>query len=113
MAQKYVVQVIDDLDGTELDQSDVRQIRFGLDGRSYVIDLSSTNAKGLHDAFAPYADAARRDQGAGRAAASAKPTGAGRKDLDQVREWANTNGHTVSDRGRIPNSILEAYDSVR
>ena len=111
MAQKYVVQVIDDLDGTELDQTDVQEVRFGLDGRSYVIDLSTSNAKGLRDAFAPYADAARRDQVAGRAVASTKPTGGGRKDLDQVREWANANGHTVSNRGRVPNSVLEAYDN--
>jgi len=111
MAQKYVVQVIDDLDGTELDPSDVQEVRFGLDGRSYVIDLSTNNATGLRDALAPYADAARRDQAAGRAVSSAKPTGGGRKDLDQVRQWANANGHTVSNRGRVPNSVLEAYDN--
>jgi len=112
VAQKYVVQVIDDLDGTELDPTDVREVHFGLDGRSYVIDLSTTNANRLRDALSPYADAARRDQIAGRTAAAPAPARSGRKDLDQVREWANANGHTVSNRGRIPNAVLEAYDST-
>lgn len=112
MAQKYVVQVIDDLDGTELDRDDVEEVHFGLEGRSYVIDLSKANATKLRDTLSRYVDAARRDQGAGRAASVTKSAGGGRKDLDRVREWANANGHTVSARGRIPNSVLQAYDSA-
>lgn len=30
-------------------------------------------------------------------------------DLAAVRAWARENGYTVSDRGRVPNSILAAY----
>ncbi|MBQ9918656.1 MAG: Lsr2 family protein, partial [Microbacterium sp.] len=33
-------------------------------------------------------------------------------DLAAVREWARANGHTVSDRGRIPASVLEAYGAA-
>ena len=29
--------------------------------------------------------------------------------LAEVRTWANANGHTVADRGRIPQSVIEAY----
>jgi hypothetical protein len=29
-----------------------------------------------------------------------------------IREWARTNGHPVSDRGRIPATILEAYEKA-
>jgi hypothetical protein len=43
-------------------------------------------------------------------------TGAGRRlrplrrtDTAAVREWARANGHTVSDRGRIPAHIREAF----
>ena len=110
MAQKYVVQVIDDLDGTELNRDDVEEVHFGLEGRSYVIDLSKTNATKLRDTLGRYADAARRDQVAGRVAPSPKSS-AGRKDLYQVREWANTNGHPVSSRGRVPKTVLDAYDA--
>lgn len=113
VAQKYVVQVVDDLDGTELDRSDVEEIHFSLDGRAYLIDLSTSNATRFRDVLTPYTDAARRDQATtrptGRGAAAPRPTG--RKDLDQVRAWANQNGYTVSTRGRVPTAVLEAYDA--
>lgn len=111
MAQKYLVQVIDDLDGTELDRDDVEEVRFGLDGAAYVIDLSKTNANTLRTALSRYTDAARRDQAASRTTTKPRTTGSGRKDLDQVRQWANSNGYTVSSRGRIPTTVLEAYDA--
>ena len=114
MAQKYVVQVIDDLDGTELAGDDVEQVRFSLDGVAYVIDLSQANADALRGAFGRYTDAARRDQAVARGGSSGKsaaPRAGGRKDLEQVRAWANENGHTVSSRGRVPNAVLEAYDA--
>ena len=114
MAQKYVVQVIDDLDGTELEGDDVEQVRFSLDGVAYVIDLSQENAEKLRGAFGPYTDAARRDQAVTRSSTSGKgatPRAEGRKDLEQVRAWANDNNYTVSTRGRVPNAVLEAYDA--
>lgn len=114
MAQKYVVQVIDDLDGTELAGDDVEAVHFGLDGSAYVIDLSRGNAAGLRDAFARYTDVARREQAAGRAQAPGRtstPRAEGRKDLEQVRAWANEHGHAVSGRGRVPNAVLAAYDA--
>jgi hypothetical protein len=33
----------------------------------------------------------------------------GALDTAAVRQWARANGHTVSDRGRIPGHILEAF----
>lgn len=112
VAQKYVVQVIDDLDGTELDAGDVEEVRFGLDGTAYVIDLSRDNAGTLRSTLTRYTDAARRDQVATRpTTTNPRTTGSGRKDLDQVRQWANANGYTVSSRGRIPSAVLEAYDA--
>jgi hypothetical protein len=45
--------------------------------------------------------------------ATAKTPGRGRGALDTaaVREWARAHGHTVSDRGRIPRRILEAFSA--
>jgi Lsr2 len=43
------------------------------------------------------------------AAAKSRRRGRGALDAAAVREWARTNGHTVSDRGRIPGHILEAF----
>lgn len=51
-------------------------------------------------AAAPAARAARRSGRSGRAAAP---------DVKAVRAWARTNGFQVSDRGRIPNTVVSAY----
>jgi hypothetical protein len=58
----------------------------------------------------------RRRTGGARSATkaanrAAKSRRGGRSALDTaaVREWARANGHTVSDRGRIPGHILEAF----
>ena len=40
MAQKVTVSLVDDLDGSEAEES----VEFGLDGATYQIDLSSKNA---------------------------------------------------------------------
>ncbi|MBO0851506.1 MAG: Lsr2 family protein, partial [Pseudonocardia sp.] len=59
MAQKVTVSLIDDLDGNKADET----VEFGLDGKSYEIDLSSGNAGKLRDALADYVAAARRPGG--------------------------------------------------
>jgi len=39
--------------------------------------------------------------------------GATRKsDLAAIRSWANQNGYKVSDRGRVPAAVVEAYDAA-
>lgn len=30
-------------------------------------------------------------------------------DTKAIRDWARTNGYDVSDRGRIPSDVMEAY----
>jgi hypothetical protein len=47
MAQKVLVSLVDDLDGTEAEGT----VEFGLDGVSYQIDLSTDNAEELRDAL--------------------------------------------------------------
>jgi hypothetical protein len=34
-----------------------------------------------------------------------------RLDLQEIRDWAKSNGHDVSDRGRIPAGVVAAYDA--
>jgi nucleoid-associated protein Lsr2 len=43
---------------------------------------------------------------------TAKPVRSGREETHAIREWARQNGHKVSERGRIPKSILEAYQAA-
>lgn len=108
MVQKYVVELLDDIDGTEATDT----ITFALDGVSYAIDLSEANAEKLRDALRPYVSAARKaDAGARTSKPRAAKSGA-KQDLSVVREWANANGHQVSARGRIPASVTEAYEAA-
>ena len=54
MATKHVTHLIDDLDGSVLEDGAGKTVSFSVDGRAYEIDLSKDNASKLLDAFAPY-----------------------------------------------------------
>jgi len=109
MAQRVNIVLEDDLDGSEADET----VTFALDGVTYEIDLNAKNAAALRDSLAQYVGHARRAAGrrpAGRPAASSR--GTGKRDLADVREWARSNGHQVSDRGRISAEVQAAYDKA-
>lgn len=114
MAQKIQVLLVDDLDGGTATET----VSFGLDGSGYEIDLSADNANKLREALAPYVGHARRaSRGTARPGTTTRPArgGGARIDREQtqaIREWARKNGHKVSERGRIPSSIVEAYNSA-
>lgn len=111
MAKKHITQVIDDLDGSVLDNGTT--VRFSLDGRAYEIDLSDANAQKLRDAFAPFISAGRSlgsPVSSGRRTSRSRPDSG--RDLADVRSWAEKNGHAINNRGRISTSILEAYDAA-
>jgi hypothetical protein len=111
MAQKIQVLLVDDLDGGDADET----VSFALDGATYEIDLSSSNAAKLRDALASYVGHARRlSRGSSRPGSSVRGGLRARVDREQtqaIREWARKNGHQVSERGRIPATILDAYNS--
>ncbi len=114
MAKKTITILTDDLDGTELPAGS-RSTRFALDGVEYEIDLSAENARALADALSPYISAARRVGGTARAAASRPRSRAPRGDAERlaaIRAWAQGNGYTVGDRGRIKAEIVEAYEAA-
>ncbi|MCC3281677.1 MULTISPECIES: histone-like nucleoid-structuring protein Lsr2 [Arthrobacter] len=107
MAQKVKIILVDDVDGGSADET----VRFGLDGSQYEIDLSTDNAKNLRAALKPYVDAGRKTGGrTGRP----RGTGASRSnEAAQIREWARSNGYTVSERGRVNSEIIEAYRAAQ
>lgn len=111
MATRHIEQIIDDLDGSVLDDDEAKRVSFAIDGRQYEIDLSTENARMLSAAFAPFVDAARRT-GSLPAASPRRASTASGIDLSAVRTWARSNGHTVSDRGRVPSSIIEAFKAA-
>ena len=106
------VYLVDDLDGSE---NDVSTVTFTLDGKDYEIDLSAGNADRLRGKLAKFTDAASpvRTKGAPtqRNSRAALPR-TSRDQTQAVRDWARSNGHEVSDRGRISRSIQEAFDAA-
>ena len=107
MAQRVQYMLVDDIDGTEAAES----VSFSLDGVSYEIDLTASNAKKLRHDMSTWVGHARRSGGR-KSSRKAGAAGARRGDLGAVREWARKNGHQVSDRGRISAGILAAYDKA-
>ena len=105
MAQKVHITLEDDLDGGDATET----VSFGLDGRSYEIDLNDKNAAALRDAVARYVAAARRGGSRGTAAKRRTQMGTSAR---EIRDWARSNGHKVPDRGRIPADIREAFEAA-
>lgn len=107
MAKRIVHQLIDDIDGTLLEDGAGETLRFSLDGTAYEIDLSSGNADALRAAIRPYIDAGRRVSTA--ATGAARKRSARSSEPGRIRAWAAENGYTVSERGRVPAPVVEAY----
>ncbi|MGW5455741.1 histone-like nucleoid-structuring protein Lsr2 [Nocardia sp. NPDC003979] len=114
MVRKVVVTLIDDFDGTSAAEETVT---FGIDGHSYEIDLSETNATKLRNTFeqwVPYARRTGRTKTVSHRNTTTTPTArtGRRNDLAAIRAWAIANGHAVSTRGRIASEIIAAYDKA-
>lgn len=110
MASRTLIELIDDLDGSPAAET----VTFAVDGVTYEIDLNDPNAAQLREDINRWTEHGRRV--GGRRARTAKPstatTSSRKRDLGAVREWAKANGHKVSDRGRVPQPILDAYDAA-
>lgn len=110
VAKQTTVTLVDDLDGSQADE----QVEFAVDGRAYEIDLSAANSARLREALAPFVSAARRAGGRRRSSGSPAPAAPARPSSDReqnqaIREWAQQQGMKISERGRIPSNVLEAY----
>jgi hypothetical protein len=106
MAQKITVALEDDLDGGPADET----VRFGIGGTEYEIDLSKRNAATFRRKLAPFIEHARK---AGRGARR-RPgrTASSRERSADIRAWAKDQGIGVSERGRIPASVVEQYEAT-
>jgi len=107
MAQQLISTLVDDIDGTEADET----ISFALDGTSYEIDLSEKNAKALRKALGHWTERARTS---GRPARTRQRlASAGDSRNAEIRAWAHSNGHDVPARGRIPQRVVAAFDAAQ
>lgn len=106
MAQKVHITLEDDLDGGDATET----VSFGLDGKTYEIDLNDKNAAALRNALAGYVAGARRS--GGRTTTAAKRRTQVGTSAREIRDWARSNGHKVPDRGRIPADVRDAFESA-
>lgn len=112
MAQKTLIQLVDDLDGASLSDSEGKTVTFALEGVSYEIDLSQAHVDELSKALAPYVAAARK-VGGRKGAARTSGAKSDPAELQKIRDWAGKNGHTVSSRGRISAAVRDAYNAAQ
>lgn len=115
MARRIVHQLVDDIDGSVLEVGEGETVHFSLNGTSYEIDLNAAHAEELRAALEPYISAGRR-AGSGSSAssrsASSKKRSARNPEVAAIRAWANENGYSLSERGRIPAPVLDAYKAA-
>ncbi|SDT75460.1 histone-like nucleoid-structuring protein Lsr2 [Actinoplanes derwentensis] len=112
MAKQIIHKLVDDIDGVDADET----VKFALDGIQYEIDLSEKNAAKLREVFEPYQKAGTKVARGGvvvggRAARGRGGATADREQNKAIREWAKKAGKDISDRGRIPQEIVDEFHS--
>ena len=100
---KKIVEVVDDFDGTPADQT----VRFAFNGASYEIDLTRAHFEEFAEAIQPYIKVGRKTGSTRRRGNAGNP--AQRLETAKIRAWAKEEGYELSERGRIPASIVEDY----
>jgi nucleoid-associated protein Lsr2 len=106
MAQKITVTLEDDLDGGPANET----LQFGFGGTQYEIDLNKKNARAFRKQVAPFIEHARR-AGRGQRRQPGRTQSTSRHTSD-IRAWAKDQGIAVSQRGRIPASVVERYEAA-
>lgn len=99
MARREITQYYDDLDQSPLTESELKIVEFSYDGTDYILDLSEDNFRRFEDALNPFVKAARE----------VKRESTVKVDASDVRAWAKKQGMNVSNRGKIPFEIQDAY----
>lgn len=110
MAQRVQVLLLCDLHDGEVEGTET--IHFGIDGRSYEIDVCDDHAAQLREAFEGFTGAARRaGTGAVAGRGRSRRSAGGNTGVDPaaVRAWARSQGIKVSERGRISADVVEQY----
>ncbi|OZF26037.1 Lsr2 family protein [Rhodococcus sp. 14-2483-1-2] len=118
MAKRVTTQLVDDIDGSVIDDGSGETIEFAVNGVEYSIDLKARNATEFHKKLDHYIENATRVGGRERKPSPVAASTVGvpaKRDPDQtraVRQWAFDQGYEINERGRIPAHIEEAYNSA-
>lgn len=106
MAQQVSVMLLCDLHGGDVEA--VETVSFGLGNSAYEIDVCAADAKELRSKLEPFIEHARR-----RTGSTARKPGrraADRAHTAEIRSWAKEQGYQISERGRIPASVVTEYE---
>jgi len=101
---QVIVTTVDDIDGTP----GAKTVKFGLDDKTYTIDLNPEHEAQLRSALALFV-------GHAKPAASAKPARRNTRSTSrsiEIREWARSQGMVIPERGRISQNIIDAYNAA-
>ncbi|GAA3706312.1 histone-like nucleoid-structuring protein Lsr2 [Gordonia hankookensis] len=125
MAKVERVEFIDDLDGKPIDADDLNRVEFEvkLPGRQpvrYGMDLRTASVARFERDMGKYIAKADKMPRNGRATRPVRssvdttpsPAPAAPEQKRTIREWAIDNGYEISDRGRVPARIVEAYEAA-
>lgn len=116
MAIETVTRLVDDLTGEEAE----RTVSFGIDGARYEIELSAANCAEFTAIMERYITAARRvavtkTPPKTRLSFASAPKEKPKMDPEQrkaITAWATDHGMHVPARGRIPTSVLDAWEQA-
>jgi hypothetical protein len=113
MAKETITIVRDDLDGSEGASS----YKFGWGDDQYEIDLTDKNAEELENFLNRYIEkaakvTARLPRASAQGPSTMRKPGGNKEELQKIRQWAKDNGYDVSERGRVAQSIQDAYHAA-
>ena len=124
MAQRVQTVLISDLSGDEV-EAGLESVSFGYKGVDYVIDLTAKEADGFEKAMGMYVGHARKagrgsrrgswgGSSGGSAGGSGRSSGssAHSERIGNMKRWANEQGMDYPKRGRLPKSLVDAYDAA-
>lgn len=139
MGQFVTTHYVDDYDGSPIDGDAIDEVAFSYRGKTYKLELNAKNGAQFDKDMQKWIDAAEKaaanteapaprkarsatkrstaksDKAArtGRRKASASTSAAaGREQNRAIREWAKASGIEVPARGRIPATVVEAYNNA-
>jgi len=104
--QRVEVQLEDDLTGGPADET----VEFGIDGRTYAVDLNARHAAEFRRQLARFVEHARPARSRGRGTIR---TAASRQRSRQIRAWAEQQGLVVAEHGRLPGNIIHEFEAAR
>jgi hypothetical protein len=105
MVERVIVQLVDDIDGSVLDDETGETIDFAVNGVEYSIDLNAKNAKEFHNKLDYYIEHGIRVE----PSPTGPPVPRDRTQTRAIRQWASDQGYRIRTRGRISAEIERAY----